>query len=80
MAYHLIQQSLFQLKKTGINHHWETVRNILRPRVRVTMSAKMQDGRTLHHRSTTKAEARQLEVYHALGISSQILRARKTVL
>ncbi len=80
MAYHLIQQCLYQLKKKGIHHNWETVRNIVRSRVRVTMSAKMQDSRTLHHRSTTKMEGRQPEIYKALGISSQILKARKTVL
>jgi transposase len=80
MAYHLIQQCLYQLKKKEIRHNWETVRNIVRPRIRVTMSAKMQDGRNLHHRSTTKAEGRQPEIYKALGISSQILKARKTIL
>jgi transposase len=80
MAYHLIQQCLFQLKKKGVHHNWETVRNIVRSRIRVTMSAKMQDGRTLHHRSTTKAEGKQPTIYKALGISSQISKARKTIL
>ena len=80
MAYHLIQQCLYQLRKKEIHHSWETVRNIVRSRIRVTMSAKMQDGRTLHHRSTTKAEERQPEIYKALGMSARILQARKTIL
>lgn len=80
IAYHLIQQCLYQLKNNEIRHNWEIVRNIVRSRVRITMSAKMQDGKTLHHRSTTKAEGRQPEIYKALGISAQILKARKTIL
>jgi transposase len=78
MAYHLIQQCLYQLGKKGIHHHWETVRNIVRSRSRVTMSAKMQNEQTLHYRSTTKLEGRQQEIYQALGLSSHILQARKT--
>jgi len=80
MAYHLIQQCLYQLQKRGIQHHWETVRNIVRSRTRITMSAKMEDGRTLHYRSTTKAEGWQQEIYNALGLSTQILQTRKTIL
>ncbi len=79
MAYHLLQQCLYQLKTRGIHHHWETIRNTLRSRTRVTMSAKMKDGRTLYYRSTTQAEGQQREIYHALGLSTQILQARKTI-
>lgn len=79
MAYHLLQQCLYQLKTKDTYHHWETIRNIMRSRSRVTMSAKMQDGRTLHYRSTTQAEGRQREIYHALNLSPQILHARKTM-
>ena len=80
MAYHLIQQCLYQLEKEGIYHHWETIRNIVRSRVRITMSAKIEDGRTFHYRSTTQVEGRQQEIYEALDLSAQILQARKTVL
>jgi transposase len=80
MAYHLIQQCLYQLKQQGIQYEWRTVRKIIRSRVRVTTKATMQDGKTLYLRSTTKAEGEQLTLYRALGISPQILRTRKTVL
>jgi len=80
MAYHLIQQCLYQLKQKGIQYEWKTVRKITRSRVRVTTQAKMQDGKTLYVRSTTKAEGEQLTLYGALGISPQILRAHKTIL
>jgi transposase len=80
LAYHLIQNCLYQLRKNGINHHWQTIRNIMKSRVRVTMQAKTEEGKTLYHRSTTKAETDQKKIYSALHITPQILKARKTIL
>jgi transposase len=80
MAYHLIQNCLYQLNKQGLCHQWKTVRKIMMSRVRVTMQAKTEDGKTLYHRSSTKAEGKQKEIYRALGISPQILKAHKTIL
>lgn len=80
MAYHLIQHCHYQLKQRGIHYEWRTVRKIMRSRVRVTTRAKMQDGKTLYLRSTTTAEGEQREIYKALDMSPQILRARKTIL
>ena len=80
MAYHLIQHCLYQLKQQGIHYNWETVRKIMRSRIRVTTKAKLEDGRTLHHRSSTKAEGEQTDLYFALRLSSQILGSRKTIL
>ena len=80
LAYHLIQQCLYQLNQQGINYQWKTVRKIMRGRTRVTMQAKTEDGKTLHHRSTTKAESEQKEIYKALGLSSSILRTKKIIL
>jgi transposase len=80
LAYHLIQQCLHQLRQRGINYQWKTIRKIMKGRVRVTLEAKTEDGKTLHHRSTTKAEGEQKEIYRALGMSPQILKARKVIL
>ena len=80
MAYHLIQNCLYQLNKQDNCHQWGTILDIMTSRVRVTMQAKMEDGKTLYHRSTTKAEGEQKEIYRALGISPQILKAHKTIL
>lgn len=79
LAYHLIKNCLYQLNQKGINHHWEAIRETLSSRIRVTMQAKMENGKTLHYRSSTKAEGDQLEIYRGLAISSQILKAKKTV-
>ena len=80
LAYHLIHHCHYQLKKQGLNHQWKTIRKIMMGRVRVTMHAKTEDGKSLYHRSTTKAEGDQVAIYRALGLSSSILRSKKTVI
>ena len=80
IAYHLIQNCLYQLGKQGLNYQWKTIRKIMSGRVRVTMRAKTEEGKTLYHRSSTKAEGEQKEIYRALGISPQILKAYMTIL
>ncbi len=79
LAYHLIQHCRHQLIRKGINYLWQTIRNIMITRVRVTVRAKTTEGRVLYHRSTTKAEGEQIEIYRALGLSSSILRGHKTL-
>lgn len=80
LAYHLIQSCMYTLRKQGYMDRWETIRNNLSTRVRVTMQAKTEDGKILHHRSSTKAEAHQIKIYQILGISPQILKAKKTII
>jgi transposase len=80
LAYHLIQHCRYQLAQKGINHLWQTIRNIMITRIRVTMQAKTPEGKVLYHRSTTKAEGEQIDIYRALGLSSSILRTCKTFL
>ena len=80
LAYHLIQNCLYQLQENGLNHDWQTIRKIMKSRVRVTMQAKTAEGRTLYHRSTTKAEVDQAIIYKTLGLSSSILRSTKTII
>lgn len=80
IAYHLIQHCLYQLKEQGICYQWKRIRKIMMSRVRVTMQAKTEEGKTLYHRSSTKAEGEQKEIYRALEVSPQILKAHKTIL
>lgn len=80
MAYHLIHHCLSQLKKQGLSHQWKTIREIMKSRIRVTMRAITEAGKIFYHRSSTKAEGEQKEIYRALGITPQILKARKTFL
>lgn len=48
----------------------------MRSRIRVTTKATLENERTLHHRSSTKAEGEQIDLYFALGISPQIIGTR----
>lgn len=79
LAYHLIQHCRYQLAQNGINYLWQTIRNIMITRVRVTLRGKTPEGKMLYHRSTTKAEGEQIDIYKALGLSSSILRSHKTI-
>lgn len=80
LAYHLIQNCLYQLQLQGVSNHWQTIRKIMTSRIRVTMQAKTEDGHTLCHRSTTRAELEQKKIYTALNITPQILKAKKAIL
>jgi transposase len=80
LAYHLIQNCLYQLQQKGVNYQWQTIRKMMMSRVRVTMQAKTQEGKTLCHRSTTRTEIDQKEIYTALNITPQILKPRKVIL
>ena len=79
LAYHLIQSCMYQLKQQGICYRWETIRDLMSTRIRVTIKADIENEKILYHRSTTKAEEHQKKIYQALGITSQILKARKTI-
>jgi transposase len=80
IAYHLIQNCLYQLKKQGIKWHWETILKAMMSRVRVTTQAKTEEGKIFYHRSSTKAEGDQIKIYKALGLTSSILRTKKTLI
>ncbi len=68
---------MYRLSKAGGNDRWETIRDPLSTRIRVTTREKTIKGEMLHQRSSTKAEEKQARMSCALGISPQILRAKK---
>ena len=79
LAYHLIRSCLYQLNQQDLHYHWPTIRKRMSNRIRVTMCAKTREGKTIHHRSTTKAETLQREIYQALGMQTRILRATQVL-
>jgi transposase len=80
LAYYLIHNLLYQLRKDGVHDEWRTVREAMRSRIRVSMQAKTREGKTLHVRSTTSSEAVHKKIYTSLGLSSKILRTKKTTI
>lgn len=79
LAYHLIQNCLYQLGQQEMRHQWKTILNIMSGRIRVTMQAATSEGKILYARSTTKAEGEQVRIYKILGMSPQILKLSKLV-
>ena len=71
LAYHLVHIIRTQLKSNGIKDSWESIRNVVDNRQRVTVKVNREDGRTLHIRKTTKVEPHQEEILSALGLSDQ---------
>jgi len=80
LAYTLIQDILYRLRAKGITHNWETIRTQFNSRVRVTMRAKTDTESVVHIRTTTEAEAFHLQIYKALDLAPEILKAQKTYL
>lgn len=79
LACQCIQLVRRQLAEKGIRGSWQTLRQTLSGRCRLTVSFRRGDGRTLHLRSTTRADPDQLAIYRALGIDCAPPLAQKTV-
>jgi transposase len=79
LAYHLVHTLRCQLKSQGIHDSWQTLRTKMENQQRVTVMLKREDGKTLHLRKATRAEAHQQEIYAALGVSAQPGRIQRTL-
>ena len=79
IAYQLVQVIRTRLRQAGHNASWSTLRRLLEGQQRITTTFRRADGRTLHVRKATRAEAPQLAIYDALGIHHAPGGTRKTV-
>jgi transposase len=70
LAYQAVQALRQQLKAHGICESWYTLRETLSVQQRVTATFKQRDGRTLHVRKATVAEANLQKLYDTLGLSA----------
>lgn len=68
LAYHLVHSITHQLRERNINLSWSTIRDRLNSQARVTSSAKCEDGKIVHIRTTTEPEEFVKEIYRGLGI------------
>ena len=71
LGYHLVHTLRIQLKAKGIHDSWEQLRRTLDNRMRITVSLRTREGKTIHLRKATRAEPHQQILYDALGLSSQ---------
>ena len=79
IAYQLVQVIRRRLCESGENAIWVTLRRVLEGQQRVTATFRRGDGRTLHVRKSTRAEAPQQAIYDALGVDSAPGGIRKNI-
>ncbi len=80
LAYHLLHTIRFKLRQKGVRFCWTTIRRQLSTQMRVTTTMKREDGKTIHIRKSSKAEAPHQAIYDALNLSYQPGRRVKTIL
>ena len=80
LAYHLVHTLRYQLKQQGIHLSWESIRNIMSTQQRITITLPTDNDKTVHLRTTTKAEIRQKQIYDALNIKTDPLGKCKTMI
>ncbi len=79
LAYQLVQVIRRRLRESGETASWTTLRKRLEGQQRVTAVFRREDGRSLHVRKATRAEAWQQAVYDALGIDAAPGGVRKLI-
>ncbi len=70
LAYSIVHTLRRQLKASGINDSWETLRDTLSTQVRITATLQRRDGRTIHVRKASKPEPEHQRIYSALKLSA----------
>ena len=68
LAYHLVHATRYRLRHAGIHDSWATLRNILLPHNRVTVSMQCKNGETVHVRKSVQPDPEQHKIYSALGV------------
>ena len=80
VAYQLVQVIRRRLRESSETASWTTLRRILEGQQRITATFRGADGRTLHVRKATRAEAPQQALYDALGVGSAPGGIRKSIM
>jgi len=80
IAYHVMHAIRFKLRQKAVRFCWKTIRTQLSSQIRISTIMKRKDGKAVHLRKSSKAEASHLEIYKALNLSNQPGRLVKTIL
>jgi len=80
LAYHLVHYIRSRLKQGGLNDSWNSLRNILLPQCRVTVSLNCQNGEVVHVRQSTRPEAAQHVIFSKLGVDDYPGKRQKTIM
>lgn len=68
LAYHVLHCIRVRLRSQGITDSWMTIRKGLSNHVRITTTAKRDDGKIIHIRRTSRPEAFHKKIYDALHL------------
>jgi transposase len=79
LAYHVLHAIRVRLRTSGITHRWSTIRRILSTHHRVTTSMRLQDGKMIYIRKTSKPEDCHVTIYNALGLPIRPGKTIKTI-
>ena len=80
LAYHLVHAIRYRLGHNGINDSWTTLRNILLPHNRVTVSMQCKNGDTVHVRKSVQPDPEQHKIYSTLGVKNHPGNVVKTTI
>jgi transposase len=79
LAYYAVHTLRLQLKASGINEAWETIRNTLSTQVRITTTLQRRDGRAVHIRKASRPEPWQQKIYQALNLGANPGGSQQTI-
>lgn len=80
LAYHLVHTIRYRLGHAGIHDSWATLRNILLPHNRVTVSMRCKNGDTVHVRKGVQPDPEQHQIYSLLGVKNHPGNVLKTTI
>ena len=80
LAYHVAHAIRVQLRKLGIAQSWATIRKGLSTHMRITTTAKRDDGKVIHIRKSTRPEPFHRKIYDALHLSHRPGKTMKTII
>ncbi len=80
LAYHLVHTIRYRLGHAGIHDSWTTLRNILLPHNRVTISMQCRNGDTVHVRKSVQPDPEQHKIYSVLGVKNHPGNVMKTTI
>ncbi len=80
LAYHFIHAIRYRLGQAGIHDSWTTLRNILLPHNRVTVSMQCKSGDTVHVRKSVQPDPEQHKIYSLLAVRNHPGNVVKTTI
>ncbi len=80
LACHLVHCIRLRLKQGCVHDSWTTLRNVLLPHDRATVSMQCKDGSTIHVRKSVEPDPEQKKIYAILGVQCYPGKSVKTTI